>query len=184
MRLILIIMVAMLPSLALAWPWSTDMMNQPSIKPQEGPMRVFPQRSIPVQGIPTKVSSREEAKGLHNPIPPTPASIKKGKTLFRIICSACHGLTGKADSPVSPKIGAISLVDSYVQETLTEGWIFGTITFGSYVMPAYGIPSDKPGSNGKRLGSNDLTVEERWDVVNYVRHQLAKDSQQTTVAGN
>jgi hypothetical protein len=74
-------------------------------------------------------------------------------------------------------------VDSYVQENLTEGWIFGTITFGSYVMPAYGVPSTKPGSNGKRLGSNDLTVEERWDVVNYVRHQLVKDGQKTTVAG-
>jgi len=176
MRLKLILLAALFPSLALAWPWSTDMMNQPSIKPQEGEMRIFPQRSIPVQGIPTQVANREEAKPLRNPYKATAASLKKGKTLFKIYCSACHGLTGKADSPVSAKIGAISLVDSYVQENLTEGWVWGTITFGSYVMPAYGVPT------GKR-GSNDLSVEERWHVVNYVRNGLVNDSMKSTVAG-
>jgi len=34
-------------------------------------------------------------------------------------------------------------------------------------MPAYG----KPGEGG---GSNDLSVEERWHVVNYVRHALTQ----------
>jgi len=148
------------------------MMDQPSIKPQEGVMTPFPKHSVPVQGIPTKVANREEAKPLKNPIPLTPASLKKGKTLFRIYCSACHGLTGKADSPVSPKIGAISLVDDYVQHQLTEGWVFGTITFGSYVMPAYGAPEMR---DDKR-GSDDLSVEERWNVVNYVKHGLANDA--------
>jgi len=180
MRLKLIIVMALfamlVPTLTMAWPWSQDMMNQPSIKPQEGQMHAFPQRSIPVQGIPTKVANREEAKGLRNPIQASKASLTKGKTLFKIYCSACHGLTGKADSPVAPKIGAISLVDSYVQENLTEGWLWGTITFGSYVMPAYGVPT------GKR-GSNDLSVEERWHVVNYVRNGLVNDSNTATVAG-
>ena len=183
MRFLIVMMAALIPASAMAWPWSTDMMNQPSIKPQEGQMWDFPKRSVPVQGFATKVANRDEAKPLKNPFKATAASIKQGKTLFKIYCSACHGMTGKADSPVSPKIGAISLVDSYVQETLTEGWIWGTITFGSYVMPAYGIPSDKPSSNGKRLGSNDLSVEERWHVVNYVRNGLVSDSQKTTVAG-
>lgn len=173
MRLKLILIAALFPSLAMAWPWSTDMMNQPSIKPQEGQMRLFPQRSIPVQGAPTKVANRDEAKPMVNPIKATAASLKKGKDLFKIYCSACHGMTGKADSPIAPKIGAISLVDSYVQENLTEGWIWGTITFGSYVMPAYGVPT------GKR-GSNDLSVEERWHVVNYIRNGLVDDSMKTT----
>ncbi len=169
----LFIALALFPTLVFAWPWSTDMMNQPSIKPQEGVMTPFPTRSIPVAGIPTKVANREEAKSLTSPIPVSSASLAKGKVLFKIYCAACHGLTGKADSPVSGKIGAISLVDSYVQETLTEGWIFGTITFGSYVMPAYGKPE---GRDDKR-GSNDLSVEERWHVVNYVKHGLLKDAQ-------
>lgn len=160
------------PTLTFAWPWSTDMMNQPSIKPQEGKMIPFPRRSVPVFGIPTKVKSREEAQDLKNPFPPTEASIKKGRTLFRIYCSACHGLSGKADSPVSGKIGAADLTQDYVQ-AYSDGWIWGTITFGSYVMPPYGVPSDERG------GSNDLSVDERWQVVNYVKHALKNEKEVT-----
>lgn len=166
---LIVIMAMMLPGLVFAWPWSTDMMNQPSIKPQEGPPAAFPKRSVPVMGIPTKVKSREEAQNLKNPIPVTEASLKTGKNLFRIICAACHGLTGKADSPVTEKIGAIELTSEYVQQTLSEGWIWGTISFGGAIMPAYGVPNDQG-------GSNDLSPEERWHVVNYVKHQLAKDA--------
>ena len=165
MRKVCVLLLLLSPAAALAWPWSQDMMNQPSIKPQEGPMKPFPRRSVPVTGIPTQVASREEAKGLRNPIPADARSLRIGKRLFKIYCAACHGLTGKADSPVSGKIGAIDLTDDYVQKTLTEGWIWGTITFGSYVMPAYGVP-------GPQGGSNDLSVEERWHVVNYVKHGL------------
>lgn len=174
------IAAALFPVVAWAWPWSTDMMDQPSIKPQEGEMTPFPKRSIPVgteriddsDMVMTEVANREEAKPLTSPVPLTPANLAKGKALFRIYCGACHGLTGKADSPVSPKIGAIPLVDDYVQKTLTEGWIWGTITFGSYIMPAYGDPRGR--DDGR--GANDLSIEERWLVVNYVRHQLAKDA--------
>ena len=177
-KLTIAVAVLMLPALAMAWPWSQDMMNQPSIKPQEGTMYPFPKRSIPVQGLPTKVANRDEAKDLQNPIPATEESLKKGRTLFRIICSACHGLTGKAESPVSGKIGAIDLTDDYVQENLTEGWIWGTITFGSFVMPPYGIPDPEKG------GSNDLSVEERWHVVNYVKYGLVKETQAMTAGKN
>jgi len=166
-----------LPTAVLAWPWSTDMMNQPSIKPQEGKMTPFPARSVPVTGIPTQVVSREETRDMTNPMPVTDASLKKGRTLFRIYCAACHGLTGKAESPVSNKIGAIDLTDDYVQKSLTEGWVWGTITFGSFVMPAYGVP-------GEQGGSNDLSVEERWLVVNYVKHGLLKETQAAPVASN
>lgn len=164
---ILIIAAAMVPTVAFAWPWSTDMMNQPSIKPQEGNPALFPKRSVPVTGIPTKVKDRAEASDLKNPVPVTEASIKKGRNLFQIICSACHGLSGKADSPVSPKIGAVDLTADYIQN-YPDGYIWGTITFGSAIMPAYGVPN----SQG---GSNDLSVEERWHVVNYVKNQLKKE---------
>lgn len=185
-KVLLIAASLLLPSLAVAWPWSTDMMNQPSIKPQEVEsggkieMRAFPKRSIPVGGMPTKVANREEAKSLKNPIELSSASLKEGKVLFTIYCAACHGLTGKADSPVGLKIGAISLVDDYVQNGLTEGWLYGTITFGSYVMPAYGVPTARE----DKRGSNDLSVEERWHVVNYIKHGLLKDANIDVASSN
>lgn len=169
-RIAVLLTALAIPSAAMAWPWSTDMMNQPNIKPQEGVMTPFPSRSVPVMGIPTKVANRDEAKDLVNPIPVTAASLKKGRNLFRIYCAACHGLTGKAESPVSSKIGAIDLTDDYVQTSLTQGWIWGTITFGSYVMPAYGVPNEQG-------GSNDLSVEERWHVVNYLKNGLVNETQ-------
>ena len=133
-------------------------------------MMPFPQRSIPVMGIPTKVKNRDEAKEMKNPVQVTAASIKTGRTLFRIYCAACHGLSGKADSPVSNKIGAVDLTQDYIQD-YTDGWIWGTITFGSYVMPAYGVP------NAESAGSNDLSVEERWHVVNYVKNALKDEKE-------
>ncbi len=161
------------PTVAFAWPWSTDMMNQPNIKPQEGKgMWAFPKHSVPVQGLPTKVANREEAKPLTSPVPVNEKTLAQGKTLFQIYCSACHGKTGGADSPVSNKIGAISLVDDYVQKNLTIGWVYGTITFGSYVMPSYGVPTGRSDNRG----SNDLSRTERWYVANYVKNQLAKDA--------
>lgn len=174
-KVCVILVILAMPSVALAWPWSQDMMNQPSIKPQEGAMKPFPKRSVPVMGIPTKVANRDEAKNLVNPVMATAESIKKGRTLFRIYCSACHGLAGKADSPVSQKIGAIDLTDDYVQKSLTEGWLWGTITFGSYVMPAYGVPNEQG-------GSNDLTVEERWHVVNYVKTGMVVEAKEADAA--
>jgi len=164
----LIIAAALAPSMVFAWPWSTDMMNQPSIKPQEGPPAAFPKRSVPVTGIPTKVKNREEADKLVNPIEPNEASLKKGKNYFKIICGACHGNDGKATTPVSEKIGAVDLTAEYIQN-YSDGWIWGTISFGSAIMPAYGVPNEQG-------GSNDLTPEERWHVVNYVKNQLVKDA--------
>ena len=170
-------LLLLLPRLALAWPWTRDMMNQPSIKPQEGVPKPFPARSVPAMGIPTKVDNRDEAKDLKNPFSPTDEkSLKKGRTYFRIICSACHGLTGKGDSPVGEKMGAIDLTSEYVQQQLTEGWVWGTVSFGSAIMPAYGVPKREGG------GSNDLDPEERWHVVNYVKHGLLKESQATAQA--
>ena len=163
---------ALAPALVWAWPWSQDMMNQPSVKPQEGAPKPFPKHSVPVQGIPTQYNKREETKELANPIPVSEASIKEGRTLFRIYCAACHGLTGQADSPVTDKIGAIPLTDDYVQKQLSEGWLFGTITFGGAIMPAYGAPQ----KTETKTGSNDLNVEERWHVVNYVKHALTKEA--------
>ncbi|MDX1811280.1 MAG: cytochrome c, partial [Gammaproteobacteria bacterium] len=154
--------------------WSTDMMNQPSIKPQEGPPAPFPKHSVPVTGIPTKVKDRGEATDLKNPVKPTAASLKKGRNLFRIICAACHGLDGKASSPVSPKIGAADLTADYIQN-YPDGYIWGTISFGGAIMPAYGVPNEQG-------GSNDLSPEERWHVVNYVKHGLLKEPAVGSVA--
>jgi len=157
-----------------AFPWSTDMMNQQSIKPQEQ-TQPFPKRSVPVSGIPSaEWADRDATDEIANPIAADAASIAEGKMLFTIYCAACHGMTGRAESEVAARgMPATDLTDTDVQVDMTDGWVFGTITFGSAIMPPYGRAGDQ---DGEARGSNDLNVEERWHVVNYVKHQLKADA--------
>jgi mono/diheme cytochrome c family protein len=143
------------PAPVLAWPWSRDMTDSIAIKPQSHPMP-FPKRSVPVPETATvHVADRDEAAKLINPIPVTPDSVNKGKGLFTIYCTPCHGVSGTGDGLVGEKLvlRPFNLTSPSVQ-SITDGLIFGYITFGGAVMPIYG---------------NDLSPTERWHVVNYVR---------------
>lgn len=162
---------ALIPTLALAWPWSRDMANQISIKPQHGPesIRPFPSRSVPMTGTKTTpyVHDSETATLMPNPNPATPKSIAYGREMFKIYCVPCHGASGTGDGPVGAKllVRPFDLTADRVQKEFSEGYIFAHITFGGPLMPSYG---------------NDMYPSERWDVVNYVRHALKSDNAPTT----
>lgn len=164
---IIIFMLLLVPGLVLAWPWSRDMMNQPSIKPQEGEMTPFPKRSVPVGGFPTPVKQRLHAWNLANPVAADASSLARGKQFYNIFCVPCHGVSGKGDGPVGKKfpVPPMDLTNDFIQQQAFDNWIYTNITFGGRLMPAY---------------KNDLTSNERWDVVNYVKHQLVQASQQQT----
>jgi mono/diheme cytochrome c family protein len=158
-----IALLALIPSLAMAWPWSKDMANQISIKPQEGPdaTRPFPQHSVPMDGTKTTpyVHDHDTAMKLPNPNPATPESIARGKSMFKIYCVPCHGNSGTGDGLVGAKliVRPFDLTADRVQKEMPEGYIFAHVTFGGPLMPSYG---------------NDMYPSERWDLVNYVRHGL------------
>jgi len=160
-KMLLFICILALPTAALAWPWSRDLMNQPSIKPQEPPINTYPKDSVPVGGPWTKVADRDASEEIKNPVAATQASIDKGHALFTVYCLPCHGESGKGNGPVGKVFDTepADLGSDYVKE-LTDGWIWGTITFGSYIMPRYGY---------------DTTPTERWHLVNYIRNVLEKD---------
>lgn len=149
------------PTFAHAWPWSHDMANQISVKPQESVdpsnpgMKPFPKRSVPVPGTTSLVKDLPAAETVKNPVAADEKSVAKGAKLFEIYCAACHGAGGKGDGTVGAKL--ILAPYNLAQETTrnrTDGFIWGYMTFGGAVMPAY---------------ANDLSVTERWHVVNYVR---------------
>jgi mono/diheme cytochrome c family protein len=89
-------------------------------------------------------------------------SVEKGRQLFTIYCTPCHGHSGDGKGLVGAKFSVppADLTSDYV-EGLSDGYIFGTITFGSLstIMPVY---------------ANDLSPTERWHVVNYIRKGLHK----------
>ena len=132
--------------------WVAFMEIQPSFKPMEKPLPV-PALSIPVEG-PAYISSLGPPA---NPVPADDASIARGAELFQIHCTACHGTGGKGDGPVAPFLQNKKPVDltGPIATALNDGAIFLTVSNGT--------PGGMPALN------ENLTVRERWDVVNYVR---------------
>lgn len=165
LSLAVVLMVA--PALAQAWPWSQDMANQVSIKPQESAdvanpgMTPFPKRSVPVPGTTTIVKDSAAADKLKNPVAADEKSVAQGARLFEIYCVPCHGKSGTGDGLVGAKL-ALRPYDLSAQQTRdrSDGFIWGYLTFGGAVMPTYG---------------NDLSPVERWHVVNYVRKVVQKN---------
>jgi len=132
--------------------WVSFMEIQPSFKPMEKPLPA-PLLSIPVEG-PAYIASLGPPA---NPIPADDASIARGGELFNINCTACHGTGGKGDGPVAPFLQNKKPVDltGVLASSLSDGAIFLTISNGT--------------TGGMPALNENLTVRERWDVVNYVR---------------
>jgi mono/diheme cytochrome c family protein len=156
---------------AFALPWDKDMVDQPSVKPQESEVPPPPPNSVPVSGreavnitqdVGEILRGRVEAAALTNPFEPNLRSIEKGRQLFNTHCAVCHGRTGLGDGPVGQKFIAqpFDLTIQYVQNK-PDGEIFFTITNGSVVMPFY---------------RDSLDSDERWHVVNFVKHGLTAGS--------
>jgi mono/diheme cytochrome c family protein len=163
-KLTLAIALLAVPVLAQAWPWSKDMSEQISIKPQESVdpkhpgMAPYPAHSVPVPGTTVFVKDMDQAVTLKNPVEPDQKSLEFGGKLFGIYCTPCHGYKGKGDGLVGKKLilQPYNLTAEHARG-VPDGYIFGMMTFGGAVMPSY---------------ANDLSPTERWNVVNYVRHVL------------
>lgn len=175
-KLSLAVILLLAPTLAHAWPWSRDMGNQLSIKPQESVdtskpgMMVMPKRSVPVAGTTVFVKDQDAAVKMANPIPADEKSVAKGAKLFEIYCVPCHGKSGTGDGNVGAKLVLRPFdLTSERLSGLPDGHIWGMMTFGGAIMPVY---------------ANDLSATERWHVVNYVRKGLknAPAAQATTSA--
>jgi len=95
----------------------------------------------------------EVANELENPVAADLRSLKSGEEQYNIFCAPCHGITGMADGPVAKVfLGVLPLVG--IVQARTDGHIYNTIQYGRRRMPGYGR----------------LTVQQRWDIVNYVRY--------------
>ncbi|MBI1175396.1 MAG: c-type cytochrome [Sideroxydans sp.] len=163
-KLTLAIALLVTPALAQAWPWSKDMSEQISVKPQESVdpahpgMENYPEHSEPVPGTTVFVKDRDAAEKMKNPVVADQKSLEFGGRLFGIYCTPCHGYAGKGDGLVGKKLilQPFDLTAEHAR-SISDGYIFGMMTFGGAIMPSY---------------ANDLSPTERWNVVNYVRHVL------------
>ncbi|OGO66607.1 MAG: hypothetical protein A2030_11925 [Chloroflexi bacterium RBG_19FT_COMBO_50_10] len=128
----------------------TDMADQPSADYQESPRKLPPEGAVPVQGL--SVIPEEFPV---NPVPSDEISLQRGAILYGIHCQVCHGAQGNGDGPLS------SYFDRTPQNLTTtkitsefDGSVYLTILQGFGQMPSL---------------AENLTLHERWDVINYVR---------------
>jgi len=132
--------------------WPSFMEIQPSFRPMEHPLPI-PNRSIPVEG-----AAYIPNMGLPtNPTAADDASIKRGAELYAINCQMCHGVTGEGNGSIAAFLVNFKPANltSPLLTAFSDGQIFMTISNG--------VPERMPALN------ENLTVSERWDVVNYVR---------------
>ena len=139
--------------------WPSFMEIQPSYGTQEHPLPV-PAQSIPVEG-PAYIAG--EGAPI-NPVPADEVSIARGKQLFGINCQLCHGDTGEGNGPISAFLikKKPANLSSPIIQNLPDGTIFFVISNGFGFMPAL---------------NENLTVRERWDVVNFIRTLKAAEAQ-------
>ncbi len=137
--------------------WPSFMSISPARQPMYDPLPV-PAQSIPIEG-PAYIPNQGAPK---NPVPADAVSLARGQELFNINCTACHGKDGKGDGPVAAFLQNKKPIDltGPIGISLSDGAIFMTITNGT--------PGGMPALN------ENLTVRERWDVVNYVRSLQTK----------
>ena len=136
--------------------WISFMEIQPSFKPMEHPLPVAA-RSIPIEGA-AYISGQGAPT---NPVPPNAASVERGRILYSVTCIQCHGPKADGNGVVG---GALlfppaNLTGDVVQNK-PDGALFLVISNG---IQGTGGQIHMPALN------ENLTVRDRWDVVNYIR---------------
>ncbi|MCC6220097.1 MAG: cytochrome c [Deltaproteobacteria bacterium] len=144
--------IAALASLAMAFPWDTDMNKLQSYKANEltrSPVK----GSVPIGYKPFTMTSDEAATQLKNPTEFSANSVWRGRRLWSANCAVCHGSQGDGNTSVGKVINVVSLLTDFYKGR-EDGRAFAVITNGQAGMPRYGFK---------------FSEEERWDLVNYLR---------------
>lgn len=144
------------------------MLRQPKMKPYRESdfwadgvsMRQPPVGAVPVEYVVApEVRTGKGPDGTpiaRIPVPLTRPLLETGRKRFEIVCGTCHGLVGDGRSLVGRNMSLRpppSLLDPPVLAR-PDGYLFQVATEGFGLMPGYAA---------------ELTVEDRWAVVAYLR---------------
>lgn len=131
-------------------PFPTDMAQSPAVGYQEGPRLPAPAGAVPLQG---EAAIPEEFPV--NPVPADASSLQRGQILYDVHCGMCHGPGGRGDGPLAQYF--LRTPENLIGERASaefDGSVYLVIQQGFGEMPSL---------------AENLTVRERWDVINYVR---------------
>jgi len=91
---------------------------------------------------------------LSNPHLPTKENIELGQRKYLTYCSPCHGNFGDGDSRMNGQFPNPPTLHSNRARDFSDGMIYHIMTNGQNIMPSY---------------ASQVTREERWAIVNYIR---------------
>ena len=98
-------------------------------------------------------------------------SIESGR-LFSINCAVCHGAKAEANGPLAPKIGGVKSIMAAVMGSpgtapFSDGRIFFVMEYGQNNMGSY---------------ASQLSREQRWRIIQYIRTLAPKSTGTETAA--
>ncbi|MEW6402852.1 MAG: cytochrome c [Chloroflexota bacterium] len=145
--------------------WVPFMGIQPSFSVMENPLPV-PARSIPIDG-PAYIPG---AGAPENPVPADAASVERGAKLYAINCQMCHGDAGTGTGTISAFLVNRKPADltSELTQSKDDGTLFLIISYGVANQNASLFPDIQFSSPMPPLSEN-LSIADRWDLVNYIR---------------
>jgi mono/diheme cytochrome c family protein len=145
--------------------WLSFMEIQSSYGTQEQPLAV-PAQSIPVEGAAYIPGNGAPT----NPVPADVISVSRGAEIFAINCVMCHGETGQGTGTIAAFLVKKKPADltSPLIQTKTDGNLFISISNGVFNPDNSLFPDVKFSGQMPPMNEN-LTVRERWDVINYIR---------------
>lgn len=98
----------------------------------------------------------EPGRTLANPVALTADSVERGSALFATNCASCHGDTGAGDGPLADSLPAPPANFTIHVPFHPDGVLYAWITDG---IRGTGMPGWSP----------QLSDQERWDLVNFLR---------------
>ena len=120
-----------------AYRWTTSMQNDVKLVPGPGD-----DGSASGHGAARRRRAHDRARGVlaaqRIRSRPTRQSLARGKKLFDIYCTPCHGPAGKGDGPVTPRVHPAADLTSQPVQAKPDGHFSYYIGCGGAIMPAYG----------------------------------------------
>ena len=101
----------------------------------------------------------DPGRTLQNPVERTVESIERGEPLFARHCASCHGATGAGDGPLAETLPAPPANFTVHVPFHPDGVLFAWIRDG---IRGTGMPA----------WQDQLSDQERWDLVNYLRDRF------------
>jgi mono/diheme cytochrome c family protein len=116
-----------------------------------------------------KAFELDQAALSKNPLTSNEAIIADGERLYLQYCNTCHGKGGEGDGLAGAVIGGVANLTGGAYINLPEGHIFHVITKGKGRMGAHG---------------SQITPENRWKIVHYVKQVIQGASAAAPAATN